>query len=56
MRDERRPMIRLGLIGDNIKPSRAPKLHEEAGRLCGVAVTYDLLIPADMGMDLRWRL
>ena len=43
-------MIRLGLIGDNIKPSRAPKLHKEAGRLCGVAITYDLLIPADMGM------
>jgi shikimate dehydrogenase len=43
------PMIRLGLIGDNIKPSRAPKLHREAGRLAGLDVGYDLLIPADLG-------
>ena len=44
-------MIRLGLIGDNIKPSHAPKLHREAGRLAGLDVSYELLIPAEMGMD-----
>ena len=43
-------MIRLGLIGDNIKASRAPKLHKEAGRLCGLDTSYDLLIPADLRM------
>lgn len=42
-------MIRLGLIGDNIKPSRAPKLHREAGRLTGLDISYDLLIPAELG-------
>jgi shikimate dehydrogenase len=44
-------MIRLGLIGDNIGPSRAPKLHREAGRLAGLDVSYDLLIPADLGKN-----
>ena len=42
-------MIRLGLIGDNIKPSQAPRLHREAGRLAGLAVSYELLIPAEIG-------
>jgi shikimate dehydrogenase len=37
--------IRLGLIGDNIAASRAPELHRIAGRLCGLEVSYDLLIP-----------
>ena len=45
--------IRLGLIGDNIAESRAPRLHEIAGRLCGRAVTYDLLRPA--GIDLSFE-
>lgn len=44
-------MIRLGLIGDNIKPSRAPQLHREAGRLAGLEVSYELLIPAELGKD-----
>lgn len=44
-------MIRLGLIGDNIKPSRAPRLHREAGRLAGLEVSYELLIPAELGKD-----
>lgn len=43
--------IRLGLIGDNIKPSRSPELHRVAGRLCGLNVTYDLLIPSELGKD-----
>ena len=43
--------IRLGLIGDNIKSSRSPDLHRHAGQLCGLNVTYDLLIPPEMGMD-----
>lgn len=43
--------IRLGLIGDNITRSRSPLLHELAGRLCGLDVTYDRLIPADLGED-----
>jgi shikimate dehydrogenase len=43
--------IKLGLIGDNIKPSRSPHLHRLAGRLCGLSVSYDLLIPQEMGMD-----
>jgi quinate/shikimate dehydrogenase (NAD+) len=43
--------IKLGLIGDNIKPSRSPDLHRLAGRLCGLNVTYQLLIPTEMGKD-----
>ena len=41
--------IRLGLIGDNIAASRAPRLHAAAGRMRGVEITYDLLVPADEG-------
>ncbi|MEW9807083.1 shikimate dehydrogenase [Mesorhizobium sp. ZMM04-5] len=44
-------MLRLGLIGDNIKPSRAPELHRQAGRLAGIEVSYDLLIPTETGLD-----
>lgn len=43
--------IRLGLIGDNIRRSQSPLLHRLAGRLCGLDVSYDSLIPADMGLD-----
>ncbi|WP_394199388.1 shikimate dehydrogenase family protein [Litoreibacter albidus] len=43
-------MIRLGLIGDNIAASKAPLLHETAGRLAGVDVRYDRLVPKDMGL------
>lgn len=39
--------IRLGLIGDNIAESEAPRLHAIAGRLCGLSLSYDLLRPAD---------
>jgi shikimate dehydrogenase len=49
-----RPMtdlIRLGLIGDNIAASQSPKLHRLAGRLLGRAVTYDQLVPRELGGD-----
>jgi len=48
--DSGRP-VRLGLIGDNIARSRAPELHRIAGELAGVPVTYDRLIPREMGTD-----
>lgn len=44
-------MVRLGLIGDNIKRSKSPLLHRLAGTMCGLDVTYEPLIPADMGLD-----
>ncbi len=34
--------IRLALIGTGIDRSRAPRLHEAAGRLCGLRVRYAL--------------
>ncbi len=37
--------IRLGLIGDNIAASQSPRLHGIAGRLCGLTVTYERLVP-----------
>ncbi|MFW8635718.1 hypothetical protein [Cribrihabitans pelagius] len=43
--------VRLGLIGDNITRSKSPRLHREAGRLTGLDVTYDRLIPRDMGLS-----
>ncbi|WP_163264648.1 shikimate dehydrogenase family protein [Chelativorans alearense] len=45
--------IRLGLIGDNIARSRSPRLHVEAGRLCGLDVTYERLIPRDLGLEFE---
>lgn len=50
-RDEDDGMIRLGLIGDNIGRSKSPLLHRLAGRLCGLEVVYEPLIPADLGLD-----
>lgn len=41
---------RIGLVGDNIAASRAPRLHALAGRMRGIEVTYDLLVPAEQGM------
>jgi shikimate dehydrogenase len=43
--------IRLGLIGDNIGRSRSPALHRLAGRLAGLDVTYESLIPADLSLE-----
>ena len=42
--------VRLGLIGDNIAASQAPRLHMLAGALRGIAVRYDLLVPAEIGL------
>ncbi|HET7806447.1 MAG TPA: shikimate dehydrogenase [Pseudolabrys sp.] len=44
------PVVRLGLIGDNIAASQAPLLHKLAGRLCGLSLAYDLLQPAELGL------
>jgi shikimate dehydrogenase len=41
--------IRLGLIGDNIALSQSPRLHRIAGEQCGRAVTYDRLVPRELG-------
>jgi shikimate dehydrogenase len=45
----RQAKVRLGLIGDNIKRSKSPRLHRTAGSLTGIDVTYELLIPRDLG-------
>ena len=45
--------VRLGLIGDNIARSRSPLLHVEAGRLCGLRVSYERLVPADMALPFE---
>lgn len=44
-------VIHLGLIGDNIRLSRAWQLHQLAGELCGLKVVYENLIPAELGKD-----
>jgi len=43
------PDIRLGLIGDHIARSQAPRLHLTAGRLCGLDVSYTRLVPPELG-------
>jgi shikimate dehydrogenase len=43
--------LKLGLIGDNITRSKSPRLHRTAGQLTGREVTYDRLIPKDMGLS-----
>jgi len=45
--------VRLGLIGDKIARSRSSELHRLAGALCGLDVTYDLLIPPERGESFR---
>lgn len=42
-------LIRLGLIGDNIRASRSPALHRFAGEILGLEVRYDLFLPPAMG-------
>jgi shikimate dehydrogenase len=41
--------IRLGLIGDNIAKSQSPRLHRLAGAQNGRRVSYDPLVPAEIG-------
>lgn len=43
--------LKLGLIGKNIGRSRSPFLHETAGRLCSLPVTYQRFDLADGGDD-----
>lgn len=43
--------IKLGLIGDNITRSKSPRLHRTAGEMVNLAVTYDRLIPKDLGLS-----
>ncbi|WP_293446818.1 shikimate dehydrogenase [Planktotalea sp.] len=43
--------VKLGLIGDNITHSKSPRLHRTAGKLTGLNVTYDRLIPKDIGLS-----
>ncbi len=45
--------LKLGLIGDKITQSRSPDLHRAAARLAGVPVTYDLLIPKQLGASFE---
>ena len=45
--------LKLGLIGDNISHSRSPDLHRAAGRLVGLPVSYDLLIPSELNASFE---
>ena len=45
--------IKLGLIGDNITRSKSPRLHRAAGKMAGLDVTYDRLIPKDLGLSFE---
>lgn len=49
MNDTPRHPIRLGLIGDNIAKSQSPRLHRLAGAQNGRRVSYDNLVPAEIG-------
>ena len=53
MTDNEVETVRLGLIGDNIARSQSPRLHELAGRLAGIPVTYERLIPKALGQDFE---
>ena len=43
--------VKLGLIGDNIRSSSAPKLHLIAAAQHGIDLSYELIIPAEKGFD-----
>ena len=43
--------IKLGLIGDNIAQSQAPRLHHLAAEIAGLSVSYDRLVPRALGLD-----
>ncbi len=44
-------VLKLGLIGDNIKASKSPRLHRLAGEQLGLDVSYKRLVPAERGED-----
>ena len=43
--------VRLGLIGENIAASQAPRLHALAGALYGIGIRYDLLVPSEVDLE-----
>ena len=45
--------VRLGLIGDNIVKSRAPALHRYAAAQLNIDLSYDLIIPANEGLNFE---
>lgn len=45
--------LKLGLIGDNIAASRSPLLHRLAGRQNGMDVSYNRLVPKDLGLGFE---
>jgi shikimate dehydrogenase len=53
MTETKATTIKLGLIGDNITRSKSPQLHRTAGQLTGLDVTYDRLIPKDIGLSFK---
>lgn len=53
MSDTLEKTIKLGLIGDNITRSQSPRLHRTAGKMTGLDVSYDRLIPKDLGLSFE---
>jgi len=43
--------VKLGLIGDNIRSSSAPALHQIAAAQHGIDLSYELIIPAERQLD-----
>ena len=43
-------ILKLGLIGDNIDRSQSPHLHRTCGRMAGIDVSYERLVPHAMGL------
>jgi shikimate dehydrogenase len=43
--------LKLGLIGDNIAQSKAPILHGFAGRLANLTISYERLVPRELGIS-----
>jgi len=48
--------VKLGLIGDNIASSSAPRLHKLAAAQHGFNLTYDLIIPKTSGFNFEQAL
>ncbi|OSP56774.1 shikimate dehydrogenase [Pseudoruegeria sp. SK021] len=45
--------VQLGLIGDNIAESLAPRLHERAGALLNLEVCYHRLVPSNLDLSFE---